>query len=62
MNKREARRIAYQIAYRFAQQALDGGGDEARVVAPDATDADQRKIDDAMDSIVQRLFELGQPK
>ncbi len=59
MNKREAKKIAYKIAYRFVQQALDGGGDEARSEFADATVADQRKIDDALDAIAQRLFELG---
>lgn len=55
MNKQQARRIAYGIAYRFVQQALDGGGDEATALG--ATEADQKKIEDELDGIAQRLFE-----
>ena len=57
MTKREARRIAYNIAYRFVQQALDGGGDEA--TNRGGSDDDQKKIEIELDSIAQRLFERG---
>jgi hypothetical protein len=53
MTKREARRIAYGVAYRFVQQALDGagyGGETGNAV-------DQAKIDDALDTIAQQLYE-----
>ena len=58
MTNRTAKRIAHQIAYRFLQQALDGGGREA-VAQYGGTEADQRKIDDALDALTQRHFELG---
>lgn len=58
MNKREAARVAHRIAYRFLQQALDGGGFEA-IEDYGGTSADQKKIDDALDAIAQRHFELG---
>jgi hypothetical protein len=58
MNKRQARRIAYNIAYRFVQQALDGGGDEAAYRG--ASESDQKKIDAALDSIAQQLFERSE--
>ena len=55
MTRRKAKRIAYGIAYRFVQQALDGGGDEAMALGE--TDADQKKIEDGLDQIAQFLFE-----
>lgn len=57
MTKREAKRIAHQIAYRFLQQALDGGGREAEQRG--ASESDQLKIDQALDDLTQRHFELG---
>jgi hypothetical protein len=51
MTKREARRIALRLAYEAVQKAIDGGGEEAVTVE------DQAKIDNALDEIVQRLFE-----
>jgi hypothetical protein len=51
MTKREANRIALRLAYEAVQKALDSGG-------PDVTNEDdQRKIDLALDSIAQRMFE-----
>lgn len=55
MTRRQAKKIAYRIAYRFVQQALDGGGYEAAYT--DAPDEDQRRIDAALDEIAQMLFE-----
>lgn len=62
MTKREARRIAHRIAYRFLQQALDGGGFEAVDEYGQADDVSQKKIDDALDCLTQRHFELGDVK
>jgi hypothetical protein len=59
MTKRQAKRIAHRIAYRFLQQALDVGGDEALVECPESTEADQKKVEDALDQLTQRHFELG---
>jgi hypothetical protein len=58
VNQRQATRIAHRIAYRFCQQALDVGGSEFQEYV-DATAADQKKIDDALDRITQRHFELA---
>jgi hypothetical protein len=61
VNKREARRIAHHIAYRFVQQALDGGGHEAyKDLIPDhENDENQAKVEEALDHIAQRHFELS---
>lgn len=53
MTKREAKRRAYTIAYRFVQQALDAGP----WVDDEKDEANQKKIEDALDTIAQRLFE-----
>lgn len=58
MTKREAKRIAHAIAFRFLQQALDVGGAEYEAYA-NATLADQVRIDRALDELTQRHFELG---
>jgi hypothetical protein len=51
MTKREARRIALRLAYEAVQKAVDGGGKEVEDFD------DQRKIDEALDEIAQRMFE-----
>ena len=57
MTKREAKRIAYAIAYRFVQSSIDVGGSEAGVDYET-----QQKIDNALDDIAQSLFERADPK
>lgn len=59
MTKRQARRVAHYIAYKFLQQALDCGGCEALDDYGHANEADQRKIDEALDALTQRHFELA---
>ncbi len=59
MNKREARRLAHRIAYRFVQQAIQVGGDEVFRDNPKATQADQQKVEDALDDIAQWHYEKG---
>ena len=51
MTKQHAKKVAYGIAYRFVQQAIETGGDEAQ-----ADTEDQAKIDAALDEIAQMLF------
>lgn len=52
MTKRQALRIAHGVAYRFVQSALDVGDDSALY-----SEADQLKIENALDDICQRHFE-----
>lgn len=59
MNKRTAKRIAHKIAYRFLQQALDGGGFEAMDEYNHPDEDAQQKIDLALDDLTQRHFELS---
>lgn len=65
MTKRQATKIAYGIAYRAVQKALDVGGYEAETdtVGGDFGNTlgpDQAKVEDALDRIAQRFFELSQ--
>lgn len=57
MTQREATRLAYRIAYRFVQQAVEVGGNEAD--REGLTPEDQRKVEDTLDRIAQRLFDVG---
>lgn len=60
VTKREAMKVAHRIAYRFIEQALSIGGAEASMYhCGKDCESDQKKIDDALDTIAQRHFELG---
>lgn len=56
MTKRQARMVAYGIAYRFVQQAIDSGGPD------DMSEADQDRVDAELERIAQRLFERATTK
>lgn len=57
MTKREASRIAHQVAYRFLQQAIAVVGAEA--IRAGYSESDQEKIEAELDKLAQRHFELG---
>ena len=51
MTKRQAHVIALRIAYNAINKACGVGGDETD------NEDDQQKIDDALDTIAQRMYE-----
>lgn len=59
MTRRDATRLAYRIAYRFVQTALEVGGTKAD--RDGLTPEDQQKVEDALDTIAQRFYERANP-
>lgn len=57
MTKREARRHAHHVAYVWIQKALDAGPGESGL-----TEAEQQQIEDELDQMAQRHFELGEKR
>jgi hypothetical protein len=57
VNKRQARKVANRLAYMFVQLAIDTGASDEKSDYSKLTEADQKKIDDELDLICQRLFE-----
>lgn len=55
MTRREARRHAHYVAYQWIEKALNNGpGDNHALTA-----AEQKQIEDELDRLAQRHFELG---
>lgn len=58
MIKREARRHAHHVAYIWIQKALDAGPGENHAL----TEKERKQIEDELDRIAQRHFELGEKR
>lgn len=58
MTKREARRHAHHVAYTWIQKALDAGPGEGHAM----TEAEREQIEQELDQIAQRHFELGEKR
>ena len=58
MTKREARRHANHVAYLWIQKALDSGPGQNCSL----TETEQKRIEDELDLIAQRHFELGEKR
>lgn len=62
MDRREAKRRAYRVAYELLDSAMRDGGNLQEALGYDGMPSDDRaRMDVALDDVAQMLFERGTP-